>query len=215
MTRFQLFRRQRRLLSGSCQCPVFRPRARKWSMVRCVPATSPISASSMPCWRFRAKPSFPRTSARWPISTSISMSARAARSGAILIKPRGAGEDAAGRRDQGDRQASCVVRLRHRLCRGGDRPICRARCTAQVRPPATRPMLPSTSSSSTARPKSCPRSSMGSLREGGRLVGVFAMTQPRAGDHRDAFPWRFREPGAVRRRAPVLPGMERLPAFVF
>ena len=38
------------------------------------------------------------------------------------------------------------------------------------------------------------------LKEGGRLVGVFATTPAAAGDDRDAFAWRFRRPGAVRCR---------------
>jgi protein-L-isoaspartate(D-aspartate) O-methyltransferase len=53
------------------------------------------------------------------------------------------------------------------------------------------------------------------LKEGGRLVGVFAMTQPPRAtivtrSHGD-FGYRTLFDAAV----PVLPGLERLPAFVF
>ena len=51
-----------------------------------------------------------------------------------------------------------------------------------------------------------PEKLYGQLRDGGRLVGVFAMSQPAAGYHRDPFPRRFREPGAVRRRRPGAAG---------
>jgi protein-L-isoaspartate(D-aspartate) O-methyltransferase len=53
------------------------------------------------------------------------------------------------------------------------------------------------------------------LREGGRLVGVFAMTQPPRAtivthSHDD-----FGSRPLFDATAPVLPGLERLPAFVF
>ena len=47
------------------------------------------------------------------------------------------------------------------------------------------------------------------LRDGGRLVGVFAMSTAAARDHRDALPWRFRTPGAVRRRRAGAARLER------
>ena len=60
-----------------------------------------------------------------------------------------------------------------------------------------------------------PERLFGQLREGGRLVGVFAQTQPQRAmivthSHGD-FGYRALFDAAV----PVLPGLERRPAFVF
>lgn len=60
-----------------------------------------------------------------------------------------------------------------------------------------------------------PEKLYGQLRDGGRLVGVFAMSQPPRAtivtrSHSD-----FGNRALFDAAAPVLPGMERLPAFVF
>ena len=53
------------------------------------------------------------------------------------------------------------------------------------------------------------------LREGGRLVGRICHDTAATGDHRDAFPWRFRQPAAVRCRCPGLAGPGAAPGLRF
>jgi protein-L-isoaspartate(D-aspartate) O-methyltransferase len=60
-----------------------------------------------------------------------------------------------------------------------------------------------------------PESLYGQLRDGGRLVGVFAMTQPARATIVTRSHGDFGNRALFDAAAPVLPGMERLPAFVF
>ena len=53
------------------------------------------------------------------------------------------------------------------------------------------------------------------LREGGRLVGVFAMTRPQRATIVTRSHGDFGNRALFDAAAPVLPGLERLPAFVF
>jgi protein-L-isoaspartate(D-aspartate) O-methyltransferase len=55
----------------------------------------------------------------------------------------------------------------------------------------------------------------GQLRDGGRLVGVFAMSQPQRATIVTRSHGDFGHRALFDAAAPVLPGMERLPAFVF
>lgn len=55
----------------------------------------------------------------------------------------------------------------------------------------------------------------GQLREGGRLVGVFAMTQPQRATIVTRSHGDFGSRALFDAAVPVLPGLERLPAFVF
>ena len=55
----------------------------------------------------------------------------------------------------------------------------------------------------------------GQLRDGGRLVGVFAMSQPQRATIVTRSHGDFGNRALFDAAAPVLPGMERLPAFVF
>jgi len=60
-----------------------------------------------------------------------------------------------------------------------------------------------------------PERLQGQLREGGRLVGVFAMTQPARACVVTRSRGDFGSRALFDATAPVLPGLERLPAFVF
>ena len=55
----------------------------------------------------------------------------------------------------------------------------------------------------------------GQLRDGGRLVGVFAMSQPPRATMVTRSHGDFGNRALFDAAAPVLPGMERVPAFVF
>ena len=227
-----------RSISGSVQCPVFRPRARKWSMVRCVPATSPISGLSMRCWRCRARHSFPqsqRALAYLDLDLDVSEGGAAKR---FLIKPVVTGENAAGGRNQGHRQGP-GGRLRHRISaavaaswRAGDgdrkRPVAGGEgrrswpsSAWQCDGPGGRGRRGGSGNAPydvivlDGATEIVPERLYRQLREGGRLVGVFAMTQPPRAtivthSHDD-----FGHRALFDAAAPVLPGLERLPAFVF
>ena len=60
-----------------------------------------------------------------------------------------------------------------------------------------------------------PEKLSGQLREGGRLVGVFAMSQPARATIVTRAHGDFGHRALFDATAPVLPGMKRLPAFVF
>jgi protein-L-isoaspartate(D-aspartate) O-methyltransferase len=60
-----------------------------------------------------------------------------------------------------------------------------------------------------------PETLYGQLRDGGRLVGVFAMSQPARATIVTRSHGDFGNRALFDAAAPVLPGMERLPAFVF
>ena len=60
-----------------------------------------------------------------------------------------------------------------------------------------------------------PEKLYGQLRDGGRLVGVFAMSQPARATIVTRSHGDFGDRVLFDAAAPVLPGMERLPAFVF
>jgi len=60
-----------------------------------------------------------------------------------------------------------------------------------------------------------PEKLYGQLREGGRLVGVFAMSQPPRATMVTRSHGDFGNRALFDAVAPVLPGMERLPAFIF
>ena len=60
-----------------------------------------------------------------------------------------------------------------------------------------------------------PEALYGQLRDGGRLVGVFAMSQPARATIVTRSHGDFGNRALFDAAAPVLPGMERLPAFVF
>jgi protein-L-isoaspartate(D-aspartate) O-methyltransferase len=60
-----------------------------------------------------------------------------------------------------------------------------------------------------------PETLYGQLRDGGRLVGVFAMSQPARATIVTRSHGDFGNRTLFDAAAPVLPGMERLPAFVF
>jgi protein-L-isoaspartate(D-aspartate) O-methyltransferase len=60
-----------------------------------------------------------------------------------------------------------------------------------------------------------PEKLYGQLRDGGRLVGVFAMSQPPRATIVTRSHGDFGNRALFDAAAPVLPGMERLPAFVF
>jgi protein-L-isoaspartate(D-aspartate) O-methyltransferase len=60
-----------------------------------------------------------------------------------------------------------------------------------------------------------PEKLYGQLRDGGRLVGVFAMSQPPRATLVTRSHGDFGNRALFDAAAPVLPGMERLPAFVF
>ena len=60
-----------------------------------------------------------------------------------------------------------------------------------------------------------PEKLYGQLRDGGRLVGVFAMSQPARATIVTRSHGDFGNRALFDAAAPVLPGMERLPAFVF
>jgi protein-L-isoaspartate(D-aspartate) O-methyltransferase len=60
-----------------------------------------------------------------------------------------------------------------------------------------------------------PEKLCGQLREGGRLVGVFAMSQPQRATIVTRSHGDFGNRALFDAAVPVLPGMERLPAFVF
>ena len=60
-----------------------------------------------------------------------------------------------------------------------------------------------------------PQKLYGQLRDGGRLVGVFAMSQPQRATIVTRSHGDFGSRALFDAAVPVLPGMERLPAFVF
>ncbi|MBR1188870.1 protein-L-isoaspartate O-methyltransferase [Bradyrhizobium sp. AUGA SZCCT0240] len=60
-----------------------------------------------------------------------------------------------------------------------------------------------------------PQKLYGQLRDGGRLVGVFAMSQPQRATIVTRSHGDFGNRALFDAAVPVLPGMERLPAFVF
>ena len=158
---------------------------------------------------------------------------------AVPDQARGAGENAAGGRNQGNRPRFGGG-LRQRLCRRGDRQICRAGdgdrerfgAGRKARPPcrngcgnvAVRTVAAGEGDAANApfdvivvcgATEIVPEQLYGQLRDGGRLVGVFAMSQPPRAtivthSHGD-----FGTGRCFDAAAPVLPGMERLPAFVF
>ena len=66
-----------------------------------------------------------------------------------------------------------------------------------------------------ARPRSCPTGYTSQLREGGRLVGVFAMTQPPRATIVTRSHGEFGSRALFDAAVPALPGLERLSAFVF
>ncbi len=182
----------------------------------------------MPCWRCRARPSFPQNKqalAYLDLDLDVSEGGAAKR---FLIKPVVLAKmlQAAEIKETRPRPGG---RLRHRIRRRRDRPIRapgdrdRERFGAggqgaalawpamacgnvtvrpRRRPMATRQARRHDVIVLNGATEIVPERLCGQLRNGGRLVGVFADITAGAGHHRDRFAWRFRSPDAVRCRCP-------------